>query len=70
MSATRKDVHLLMPTPAVAEIMDCAASKGVDVSEDCARDFLAAAVSIDRATTAVDRAVVSALSKVRRGEKI
>ena len=58
------------PSPAVAEIMSYAASKGIDVSEDCARDFLAAAVSIERAIIAVDRAAVSALSKVRRGEQI
>lgn len=56
--------------PAVAKIMNYAAGKGIEVSEDCARDFLAAAVSIDRAMTAVDRAAMSALSKVRRGEQI
>jgi len=58
------------PSPAVAEIMNYAASKGIEVSKDCARDFLAAAVSSERAIIAVDRAAVSALSKVRRGEQI
>jgi hypothetical protein len=58
------------PAPVVAEIRHYAASKGIEVSEDCARDFLSAAVSIERAMTAVDRASVSALSKVRRGEQI
>ena len=58
------------PSPAVAEIMNYAASKGIKVPEDCARDFLAAAVSNDQAIIAVDRAVASALSKVRRGEQI
>jgi hypothetical protein len=67
---TQVEKQEVKPVPVVAEIMSYAASKGIDVSEDCARDFLAAAVSIDRAITAVDRAAVSALSKVRRGEKI
>jgi hypothetical protein len=58
------------PAPVVAEIMIYASSKGIEVSKDCARDFLAAAVSIERAMTAIDRAAASALSKVRRGEQI
>ena len=58
------------PASVVAEIMNYAANKGIDISEDCARDFLAAGGSIDRAIIAVDRAAVSALSKVRRGEQI
>jgi hypothetical protein len=58
------------PVPAVAEIMNYAASKGIKVPEDCARDLLSAAGSVERAITAVDRAAASALSKVRRGEQI
>jgi hypothetical protein len=58
------------PEPVVVEIMNYAASKGIEVSKDCARDFLAAAVSFERAIIAVDRAAVSALSKVRRREQI
>ncbi len=54
----------------VKKIVHYAASKGIQVSEDCARDFLDAAGSIERAITAVDRAAASALSKVRRGEQI
>ncbi|MGD0857043.1 MAG: helix-turn-helix domain-containing protein [Dehalococcoidia bacterium] len=54
----------------VEQVIDYAARKGIDVSEDCARDFLAVAGSIDRAIIAVDRAAVSALSKLRRGEQI
>jgi hypothetical protein len=58
------------PAQVVVEIMNYAASKGIEVSEDCARDFSVAAGSIDRAIIAVDRAAASALSKVRRGEQI
>jgi hypothetical protein len=57
-------------SPAVAEIIDYAASKGFEVPEDCARDFLAAATSAERAKKAVDRAAISASAKVRRGEQI
>jgi hypothetical protein len=56
--------------PAVAEIIAYAASKGFEVAEDCARDFLAAAGGAGQAKRAVDWAADAASSKVRRGEKI
>jgi hypothetical protein len=56
--------------PAVVEIMNYAASKDIKVPEDCARDFLSAAGSVERAIIAVDLAAAFALSKVRRGEQI
>ena len=58
------------PSPAVAEIVDYAASKGFVIAEDCARDFLAAAAGAEQAKRAVDWAAESASLKVRRGEKI
>jgi DNA-binding MarR family transcriptional regulator len=55
---------------AVEKIMAYARDKGFEVSGDCARDFLAAAASIERAIKAVDWAAEIAASKVRRGERV
>jgi hypothetical protein len=58
------------PESEVADVMDYARSKGFEVADDCARDFLAAAGGARQAQRAVDWAVEAASLKVRRGEKI
>jgi len=62
--------NVVVESQAVEEIMNYTSAKGFEVSVDCARDFLVAAGSLERAKKAVDLAAESASSKVRRGEKI
>lgn len=54
----------------IKKIMAYAKGKGIEVFEDCARDFLDAAASSERAKKAVDWAAEVASSKVRRGERV
>jgi hypothetical protein len=52
------------------QIIDYASGKGIDISGDCARDFLNAAASTKRAIEAIDRAAIITLAKIQSGEKI
>ena len=54
----------------IENIMAYAKGKGFEIFEDCARDFLIAAGSIERAKKAVEYAAVAAAAKLRRRESI